>query len=107
MASDTVVRPPNQAVLDVVYSGISDLNQQLPRDQRIEPFPSSVLFGNGGTLDSMALGNLIVILEQKLESFFGFSIDLTQDDPFSPTSGHFRTIHSLCDFVESAAERGR
>lgn len=93
-------------VLQVIYESISYLNVQLPQERRIEPSLSTVLFGAGGKLDSLGLANFIVIAEQKLEESFAFRIDLTEDDPFSPATGHFRTVHSLATYVsELAAQR--
>jgi acyl carrier protein len=93
-------------VLRVIYESVSDLNLQLPVEQRIEKSLSTILFGGGGKLDSLGLANFIVITEQKLEERYGFRIDLTEDDPFSPTTGHFRTIDSLATYVsELAAKR--
>src|SRR5271170_2557489 len=92
-------------VLRVIYESISDLNLQLPEDQRIRKSLSTVLFGAGGTLDSLGLANFIVIAEQKLEEAYGFRIDLTEDDPFSPTTGHFRTVNSLATYVSKLAAR--
>jgi acyl carrier protein len=91
--------------LRLIYESISDLNVQLPEEQRIRKSPSTVLFGAGGTLDSLGLANFIVITEQKLEECYGFRIDLTEDDPFSPTTGHFRTVHSLATYVLELAAR--
>lgn len=90
-------------VLRVIYESVSDLNMQLPAEQRIEKSLSTILFGAGGKLDSLGLGNFIVITEQKLEERYGFRIDLTEDDPFSPTTGHFRTIDSLATYVSVLA----
>ncbi|HXM64765.1 MAG TPA: hypothetical protein VN950_28135 [Terriglobales bacterium] len=92
-------------VLNVIYESISDLNMQLPVERRIDKSPASVLFGDGGTLDSLGLSNFIVITEQKLQEFFSFSVDLTEDDPFSPATGHFRTVHSLASYVCELAEK--
>jgi acyl carrier protein len=75
----------------------------LPEGQRIEKSPAAVLFGAGGKLDSLALANFIVITEQKLDEYFGCRVDLTQDDPFSPTTGHFGTIRSLATYVSKLA----
>jgi acyl carrier protein len=86
-------------VLAVIYESISDLNLQLPAEQRIEKSSSTVLFGAGGKLDSLGLGNFIVITEQKLEERYGFHVNLTADDPFSPTTGHFRTLDSLATYI--------
>ena len=86
-------------VLKVIYESISDLNLQLPQDRRLEQSANTVLFGAGTRLDSLGLGNFIVIAEQKLEEYFGFRFDLTEDDPFSPSTGHFRTVQSLAAYV--------
>jgi acyl carrier protein len=86
-------------VLNLVYEAIAEL--QLPKKRRIEPSRDSALFGDGGNLDSLLLSNLIVVTEQKLEERFGLRIDLTQDDPFSPLTGHFRTIGSLATYISS------
>ena len=92
-------------VLRVIYESVSDLNMQLPEEQRIEKSLSTILFGGGGKLDSLGLANFIVITEQKLEERYGFRIDLTEDDPFSPTTGHFRTIDSLATYVSQLAAK--
>jgi acyl carrier protein len=91
--------------LKIIYQSISDLNEQLPGDRQIERSPSSVLFGDGGKLDSLGLSNLIVITEQRLQDWLGFTVDLTEDDPFSPGAGHFRTVRSLTAYVCELAKR--
>ena len=92
-------------VLKVIYESIADLNLQLPEDWRMEPSVSTVLFGAGSRLDSLGLVNFIVIAEQKLEDHFGFQFDLTEDDPFSPATGHFRTVQSLAAYVCELADK--
>jgi acyl carrier protein len=92
-------------VLPLIYESIAGLNVQLPEEQQIRKSLSTVLFGAGGTLDSLGLANFIVILEQKLEESYGFRVDLTEDDPFSPSTGHFRTVHSLATYVSELAAR--
>jgi len=86
-------------VLRIIYESISDLNLQLPAEKQIAKSLSTILFGGGGKLDSLGLANFIVITEQKLEECYGFRIDLTADDPFSPTTGHFRSIRSLAAYI--------
>ena len=96
------------AVLKVLYESVSELNLQLSKDQRMDKSPATILSGEGGKLDSLGLANFIVIAEQKLEDAFGFRVDLTQDDPFSPATGHFRTLQSLatyfCTLVRKTSE---
>jgi acyl carrier protein len=92
-------------VVNAIYSALSELNLQLPEGGQVEQSLSTVLFGAGGRLDSLALANLIVIAEQKLDESFGFHIDLTQDDPFSPETGHFRTVQSLAHYISRFVEQ--
>jgi hypothetical protein len=92
-------------VLQVLYDSISELNLQLPENQRLEKSPGVALLGAGGKLDSLNLVNFIVISEQKLEDFLGFRVDLTQDDPFSASTGHFATLHSLATYIAELADK--
>jgi acyl carrier protein len=96
---------PLDRVVGVIYSALSEMNAQLPEGGRVEHSLSTVLFGAGGRLDSLALANFIVIAEQKLEESFGFQFDLTQEDPFSSETGHFRTVQSLVDYVSRLVQQ--
>ena len=87
------------AILGVLYKSVSEVNLQLPKHQRIEQSPSTILSGEGGKLDSLGLANFIVTTEQKLEDAFGVRVDLTEDDPFSGDAGHFHTLHSLATYL--------
>jgi acyl carrier protein len=91
-------------VVSAIYSALSELNLQLPKSGRVEKSVSTVLVGAGGVLDSLALANLIVIAEAKLEAAFGFQFDLTQDDPFSSETGHFQTVQSLADYISGLVQ---
>ncbi len=89
---------------DAIYAAIAELNLQMPKHRQIQPRPDTALFGEKGQLDSLALANFIVITEQKLEESFGVQLDLTEDDPFSGQTGHFRTIDSLARYISSFTE---
>lgn len=91
-------------VLRVMYESISEVNLQLPENKRMDKSLATILLGEGGKLDSLGLVNFIVITEQKLEELFGMRIDLTENDPFSPTTGHFRTVQSLATYICELAE---
>jgi acyl carrier protein len=92
-------------IVGVIYSALSELNLQLPKGDQVEQSLSAVLFGAGGRLDSLALANFIVIAETKLEESLGFQIDLTQDDPFSPGTGHFQTVQSLVSYISGLVQQ--
>jgi acyl carrier protein len=92
-------------IVGVIYSALSELNLQLPKGDHVEQSLSTVLSGAGGRLDSLALANFIVIAETKLEESLGFQIDLTQDDPFSPGTGHFQTVQSLVSYISRLVQQ--
>ena len=95
----------DEDILKVLYESISDLNFQLRQHQRIEKSPHEQLFGPGSKLDSLGLANFIVIVEQKLYDALGFRIDLTENDPFSPDTSHFRTMESLANHISDLASK--
>ena len=92
-------------IVRVIYCALSELNLQLPKGNQVEQSLSTVLFGPEGRLDSVALANFIVIAETKLEESLGFHIDLTQDDPFSPGTGHFQTVGSLVSYISRLVQQ--
>jgi acyl carrier protein len=94
-----------EEAVKVIYDAIAQLNPQLPKEQQLRPSLDTALFGSDGKLDSLGVANLIVILEQEVEECYGFKVDLTQDDPFSLGSGHFRDISSLATYISGLVQR--
>ncbi|HLK31811.1 MAG TPA: hypothetical protein VKT29_01895 [Terriglobales bacterium] len=89
------------SIYDSLYAAIRELNLQMPKNRQIPPLPQTALFGDNSYLDSLGLANFIVLAEQKLEQNFGVTVDLTQDNPFSDESGHFRTLGTLALYTAS------
>jgi len=109
LTRETLVARPYtvDSALKAIYAAIGLLNSQLSSDRQLEQSLDTPLFGHGGKLDSLALANLIIIAEQQLEECFGFKVDLTEDDPFSPGTGHFRTVRSLATYASTLADQNR
>ncbi len=90
------------SIVTAIHAAITEMNLHLPKNRQIEEDPQTVLFGAGGRLDSLGLANFIIIMEQQLEQSLGMRIDLTEDDPFSPETGHFRTLGTLARYIGSS-----
>jgi acyl carrier protein len=88
-------------VLSLIYAAVAELNLQRSENQQLKPTLDMALFGDAGNLDSLALANFIIIMEQKFEGRFGVRVDLTQEDPFSLATGHFQTVRSLATYISS------
>jgi carbonic anhydrase/acetyltransferase-like protein (isoleucine patch superfamily)/acyl carrier protein len=102
-SSDLVSR-----VTQAVLGAIDEINQQLPKKQRLEKSTSTALFngsiGNAGNLDSLGLLNLIVATEQRVESEFGITITLADERAMSQKNSPFRTIGTLTNYVSLLLE---
>lgn len=88
-------------ITSALYTAIVELNLQLPQHDRIRPDLTTPLFGSDEALDSLGLANFIILAEAKLQELLGLRIDLTEDDPFSPATGHFRTVETLVQYIHS------
>ncbi|HUA15088.1 MAG TPA: hypothetical protein VMG31_07310 [Verrucomicrobiae bacterium] len=93
--------PSGADVLPVIYKALGELNQQRPKNQRLQASPDCVFVGENGRLNSLELANLIVLMEQLVHETFGAEIDLTEHDPFSLDNGHMRTASTLAEHISN------
>jgi hypothetical protein len=87
-------------VLELVYSAIDELNQQLPAAKRLAKSATTPLTGSDGALDSLNFLNLIVLVEDKANAAHGTSIalaSLLMESQLPPPS----TVLELAAFVSS------
>ena len=69
-------------------------------EESIELSLDSNLFGGGGPLDSMALVNLIVDLEELIEDDYGKTITLADEKAMSRRTSPFSRVQNLIDYVQ-------
>ena len=67
----------------------------------------TVLFGEGGLLDSLGLVTLIVELEQRIEDRFGVRVALADERALSERRSPYRTVGSLADYAALRARENR
>lgn len=84
-----------ERLTEILFSSIDELNRELGKSQQLEKSLSTVLFGENGGLDSLAVVSLQMILEEKLGE--AFDTDLTLDfDQIAETAGTTsRTVGDL------------
>lgn len=87
-----------EKVIKVIYSAIDELNQQLPKEQRLEKSPDTILLVGNGKLDSLAFINLIIAVEQKVEEEFKI-ITLTDEIAMLNKNSPFKSISSLAEYI--------
>lgn len=88
-------------ILEVVYAAIEEVNGQLPPDQQLAKGPDTILIGDGGTLDSLGLINLVSAIEELLNLEMGVEVVLMDEELLAQENGPFRTVASLVKCIES------
>ena len=84
-----------EAVRAAIFRAIDTLNETLAKTQQLRKSAETVLIDSKGSLDSMALVNLIVFVEDELAKSFGRQLDLTGGDPFQ--EGDLKTLGSMTE----------
>ena len=96
-----------ERVTQALHAAIDEVNLQLPVDGQIETADSTLLTGEGGALDSLALMNLIVQVEEKLEEA-DIGVSLSDDDDLLESAGTeagpIRSIGTLIAYIAKKAE---
>jgi len=92
-------------VLQVVFAGIAEANQVLPREAQLKQSEDTVLMGESGEMDSLRLVNLIAAVEQKIEEEFRVSVNLADDEAMSLKANPFATVATLTDYIATLLER--
>ena len=85
----------------VVGEALDEINLRLPLAQRLAAEPTTVLLGAGSSLDSAALVDLVMIVEQKLEQRLGHPVPIVTDGVFDPEHGPLRTVGTLEAYLET------
>jgi acyl carrier protein len=92
-------------VIELLYAAVDDLNLQLRKDARLEKSPATALTGDGGRLDSLGLLNLLVFTEQRIETAFGASVMLADDEAMAKEPSPFRNLDALADHATALLNR--
>ena len=69
-------------------------------EETIELNLESKLFGGGGPLDSMALVNLLVDLEELIEEDYGLSVTLADEKAMSRRTSPFTRVKYLIEYIQ-------
>ena len=85
--------------IQAISSAVDSFNDGQPEDARVTKTTTTPLFGEGATLDSIGLVNLIVAVEQGVEAELGVPIILANDRALSQKNNPFSTIETLTDYV--------
>lgn len=91
-------------ILQVVYRCVDEANRMLPPESRLARQPQTVLVGENGALDSLALINLLVDLEESLQAQLGVSCFLLDESLLVDPDGPFRDVGALAQWIADKAK---
>ena len=87
--------------LELIFESIDELNLDLDKNEKITKTEETNLFGSGDSLDSLALINLITIIEEKIEEVTGEYISLADEKAMSLDESPFKTVTTLKNYINS------
>lgn len=85
--------------LAAVYAAMDEVSAQLEDGLPLEKAPDTPLLGDGSPLDSLALINLIVALEEITQRLTGEARQLLDEDLLADPEGPYRTPQSLAEHL--------
>jgi acyl carrier protein len=86
-------------VMGAILSAIRNYNLEVPPDRRIPETSEAPLFGRHGTLDSLGLVNLIVMVEEQFQDVHDRAITLADERAVSQERSPFRNVPSLAAYI--------
>lgn len=86
--------------LEIIYDAIDQVNAQDENSAKITKSPDTPLLGSGSTVDSLALVNLVVAIEQLVSDHANKSITLVDESVFSSPDNPLSTVGSLARYLE-------
>lgn len=89
----------NSKIIEVVFGVIDGVNDTLPADQSMTKSLETILFGEGSTLNSLGLVQLVIGVEAEIEVQLGVPIALADNRAMSQERSPFRTVATLVDYV--------
>ncbi len=84
-----------ERLTELLFASIGELNNELGRSQQLEKSLSTVLFGEKGGLDSLAVVSLQMILEEKLGEAYNMDLVLDFDQIVDSAGQSSRTLGDL------------
>ena len=94
-------------VLEVIYSAVDFINENRPIEEHLDKAPETLLFGEGGQLDSLDLVELLAETESRIEDALVVSIVLANEKALSYKHNPFRSIGELADYATSLLHEAR
>jgi len=88
----------------IIVEVLEELNEELENANLNNPISETKLYGESGTLDSLALVSLITDLEERISDEFDKDIILADEKAMSQRTSPFRNVESLTNYIANLIE---
>ncbi len=88
-----------ESVVREIYAAIRQANELRDPNDRLACAEDTVLYGHGGSLDSLGLVSLIMDVEAAVNDHFGVQLVLADQRAMMEKRNPFRDVRSLADYV--------
>ncbi len=89
-----------EKTVDIVIDSLRRLNEDRNDPELQNLTAKTHLYGRTGNLDSLALVNLIVDVEEKVAKAYGKHVVLADERAMSLKRSPFRTVRSLAEYID-------
>jgi acyl carrier protein len=91
-------------IIDIIIDAANEINLSISNKIAVELGADAPLYGKDGVLDSLALVQFIVIIEQSIEDDSGACLTIADERAVSMKNSPFRTIGTLAGYIEKLLE---
>lgn len=88
---------PHKEVVEIISNAVADIRP--PGADEAPITEETRLVGRGGILDSLGLVNLVVGVEEEINSRYGLTLSLADDRAMSQNRSPFGTVGRLAEYV--------
>lgn len=93
--------PTPQDIERTTLAVLARMNELLPTAERVHYEADTVLMGDGGTLDSLAIANFIVAMEEAVENNHHRSVSLSDQDLTDLFASNSVTVRSFAEHLSA------
>lgn len=86
-------------IKQIILDSLSELYTTLPESPTIEINENTQIYGKNSGLNSLNLVNLIVDIEEKINTEYDANIMLIDERAMSQTNSPFKNVQSLLDYI--------
>jgi acyl carrier protein len=87
-------------VLQLIYAAIDEVSAQSTEGVPVQKTPEAHLLGGDKGVDSLTFINLVVAIEEQIQTNLGRSVVLIDEDSMALQEHPFRTIGTLAGYIE-------